>query len=203
MRMGAQIALYPMTDRFVDVILPAIDVLKHTEGLDVSNDDLSTLLLGEVDSVFAATRDMFAAAASHGAHVVLNALFSRGCPGDSYCDPRLGPPQPQAVDQAPPEALSRSQEASGVRIAAQYSLYPLGTDSYMDQIYRVIGAVRESGSFTGSKNFCTRLDGDADAVFDDLYRSFVAADAAHSVVHATISAHSPSTQRHNTTGGLQ
>lgn len=67
MRMGAQIALYPMSDRFIDVILRCIEAVKGIEGLDVSNDDLSTLLLGESGLLFTAVRDMFVQAASGGA----------------------------------------------------------------------------------------------------------------------------------------
>ena len=195
MRMGAQIALYPMSDRFIDVILRCIEAVKGIEGLDVSNDDLSTLLLGESNLLFAAVRDMFVQAASGGVHVVLTALFSRGCPGDSYC---CGGEAPAAASEtlesseAPPAALVPSHGAGRTLIAAQYSLYPLGTPGYMNQISAAVAGAREEGSFTASKNFCTRLDGSADSVFNDLYRGFITAEAPHTVLHAAVSANSPS-----------
>lgn len=201
MRMGAQIALYPMSDRFIDAILRCIEAVKGIEGLDVSNDDLSTLLLGESNLLFAAVRDMFVQAASGGVHVVLTALFSRGCPGDSYCrgcDTRAGAPEPLESSEAPPAAtpaaLAPSSSAGRTLIAAHYSLYPLGTPDYMNQISAAVAGAREEGSFTASKNFCTRLDGSADTVFSDLYRGFITAEALHTVLHAAVSANSPSTK---------
>ena len=199
MRMGAQIALYPMSDRFIDVILPCIEAVKGIDGLDVSNDDLSTLLLGESNLLFAAVRDMFVQAASGGVHVVLTALFSRGCPGDSYCCGGDAPAaasetleSSEAPSEAPPAALPPSPGAGRTLIAAQYSLYPLGTPGYMNQISAAVAGAREEGSFTASKNFCTRLDGSADSVFNDLYRGFITAEAPHTVLHAAVSANSPS-----------
>ena len=195
MRMGAQIALYPMSDRFIDVILPCIEAVKGIEGLDVSNDDLSTLLLGESNLLFAAVRDMFVQAASGGVHVVLTALFSRGCPGDSYCrggDTRAAASEPLESSETPPAALTPSPGAGRTLIAAQYSLYPLGTPNYMNQILAAVAGARGEGSFPASKNFCTRLDGSADTVFNDLYRGFITAEAPHTVLHAAVSANSPS-----------
>ena len=195
MRMGAQIALYPMSDRFIDVILPCIEAVKGIDGLDVSNDDLSTLLLGESNLLFAAVRDMFVQAASGGVHVVLTALFSRGCPGDSYCrgrDTPAGASETLESSEAPPAALPPSPGAGRTPIAAQYSLYPLGTPNYMNQILAAVAGARDEGSFTASKNFCTRLDGSADTVFNDLYRGFITAEAPHTVLHAAVSANSPS-----------
>lgn len=197
MRMGAQIALYPMSDRFIDVILPCIEAVKGIEGLDVSSDDLSTLLLGESNLLFTAVRDMFVRAASDGVHVVLTALFSRGCPGDSYCrgcDTRAAAPEPPESSEAPPASLAPSSSAGRTLIAAHYSLYPLGTPDYMNQISAAVAGAREEGSFTASKNFCTRLDGSADTVFSDLYRGFITAEAPHTVLHAAVSANSPSTK---------
>lgn len=201
MRMGAQIALYPMSDRFIDVILRCIEAVKGIEGLDVSNDELSTLLLGESNLLFTAVRDMFVRAASDGVHVVLTALFSRGCPGDSYCrgcDTRAAVLEPLESSEAPPAAtpaaLVHSSSAGRTLIAAQYSLYPLGTPNYMNQILAAVAGAREEGSFTVSKNFCTRLDGSADTVFNDLYRGFITAEAPHTVLHAAVSANSPSTK---------
>ena len=52
---GAQISLYPMTDRFVDVILSALPALDpYREKLRIETDDISTLIVGTPDIVFAA-----------------------------------------------------------------------------------------------------------------------------------------------------
>ena len=198
MRIGAHISLYPMTDRFVETILPAVDAIGRRDDLEVVTDDVSTLILGEAAAVFAAARDAFAAAAIGGVHVVLNALFSRGCPGDSYCtsqspDRRENAPASTA-DASVAADLTASDDAREIETAAQFALYPLGLDTYMDEIYRAIEATRTGGATSTSKNFCTRLDGTANAIFRTLYRSFIDAAAAHVVVHATVSANSPSTK---------
>ena len=195
MQIGAQISLYPMTDRFVEKILPAVHALNRRDDLEVVTDDVSTLILGEAHSVFAAARDAFASAAAGGVHVVLSALFSRGCPGDSYCVSRAagGDDGTPSRDSAAVD-LPHSADAEAIDTAAQFSLYPLGVSTYMDEIYRAITATQSGETASTAKNFCTRLDGGADSVFRTLYRSFVDTSAEHVVVHATISANSPSTK---------
>ena len=85
MHAGAQISLYAMTDRFVSVIMDAVEVIRRHDDLQMHTDDLSTVILGDAGAMFTAIRDAFAVAAVKGPHVVLNAHFSRGCPGDTYC----------------------------------------------------------------------------------------------------------------------
>jgi uncharacterized protein YqgV (UPF0045/DUF77 family) len=74
---GARFSLYPMTDRFVPVILHAIEGLRET-GLDVETDDVSTFIGGDMDRVFGALERAFARAASSGVHVVMTVLLSHG-----------------------------------------------------------------------------------------------------------------------------
>ena len=74
---GARFSLYPMTDRFIPVILDAIQGLRDT-GLDVETDDVSTFMGGDRATVFAALERCFARAARSGVHVVMTILFSYG-----------------------------------------------------------------------------------------------------------------------------
>ncbi len=74
---GARFSLYPMTDRYVPVILHAIEGLDKT-GLDVETDDVSTFLGGDQDTVFAALERAFTRAAQGGDHVVMTVLLSYG-----------------------------------------------------------------------------------------------------------------------------
>lgn len=74
---GARFSLYPMSDRFVPVILHAVDGLRET-GLEVETDDVSTFLGGSQPVVFGALRRAFSRAAASGEHVVMNVLFSYG-----------------------------------------------------------------------------------------------------------------------------
>ena len=77
-------------------------------------------------------------------------------------------------------------------VSAQFSLYPLGAPDYMDRIYGAVDGAKRLGTFTGSKNFCTRLDGSAASVFQSIYESFISTPVSHVVIHATVSANSPS-----------
>ena len=181
---GARFSLYPMTDRYVAVILDAIKGLRDT-GLEVETDEVSTFIGGDRDRVFGELARVFAAAARTGEHVVMTVLLSHGCPGETYCEARgeVRVPAPAAAEG----------EKSGVAVSAQWSLYPLGSDGYMDVIYREIGRTKQAGVFAKGAHFVSGLRGDLTDVVGAIRASFDAAcaDAGHVVAHATVSANSP------------
>jgi len=74
---GARFSLYPITDRFVPVILHAIEGLRE-RGLVVETDDVSTFLGGHPEHVFGALHRAFVRAAGSGEHVVMPVLLSYG-----------------------------------------------------------------------------------------------------------------------------
>ena len=76
--------------------------------------------------------------------------------------------------------------------AAQFSLYPLG-QSHMDEIYGCIDFLKRSGVFDRSKHFCTKLGGDAGAVFATLGEAFLrfGAPEGHVTLDLKVSANSP------------
>ena len=63
----------------------------------------------------------------------------------------------------------------------------------MDEIYGCIHFLKNSGTFLRSKNFCTRLRGDAGAVFEALRQAFLRFGPAggHVTIDMTASANSP------------
>ncbi|MDN2583224.1 YkoF family thiamine/hydroxymethylpyrimidine-binding protein [Aquibium sp. ELW1220] len=195
---GAQISLYPMCDDFVAVILGALSALDpYRERFRIETDDVSTLIVGPPEDLFPAMRDLFAAAAASGVHVVLSATVSRGCPGepdDPRCTPLPGGPRgPLGTRIA--EARQRVADATvlGQPVAAQFSLYPLGADAHMDEIYGCIVFLKASGVFDRSKNFCTKLRGDAGPVFATLSEAFLSfgTPQGHVALDLTVSANSP------------
>ena len=104
---GAQFSLYPLTDRFVEVILGAISLVTGREGIRISHDELSTCVIGPPQAVFDAVRDAYMTACRTAqGHVVLSALFSRGCPGEP--DDPLCVPQAPFTQEAQLRDLSRS-----------------------------------------------------------------------------------------------
>ena len=197
---GAQVSLYPMTDDFVDVILGAIGALDpYRPNFRIETDDISTLLVGPPDQLFPSMRDLFLAASKRGAHCVLAATVSRGCPGepdDPICTPIAGSNHDRSLDERIAAALQHVEVAAktGQVVAAQFSLYPLGSGHHMDEIYGCIDFLKKSGVFDRSKNFCTKLRGDAGPVFATLSEAFLrfGTPQGHVALDLKVSANSPS-----------
>lgn len=196
---GAQVSLYPMSDDFVDIILGAIKALDpYRPNFRIETDDVSTLLVGPPEQLFPAIRDLFVSASSAGRHCVLAATVSRGCPGetdDPICTPSADfgnqPPLAERIEAA--HSAVKLAPVTGLTIAAQFSLYPLGSSHHMDEIYGCIDFVKSSGVFERSKNFCTKLRGDAGPVFATMSEAFLrfGAPEGHVALDLKASAHSP------------
>ncbi|MBL6429992.1 MAG: HMP/thiamine-binding protein [Maritimibacter sp.] len=201
MFIGAQVSLYPMTSQFVEVITAGLDALTpYKDDLRIETDDMSTLMVGAPKPLLDAIRDLFAASAKRPEHVTMHVTLSRGCPG--------GPDDPscrcEVLERAQDESLAERQAlaaqavenalATGVGIDVQFSLYVMGSGNHMDEIYGCIDFLKSSGTFLKSKNFCTRLRGDAGAVFETLRQAFLRFGPAegHVTVDLTASANSPS-----------
>ncbi|TIX57183.1 MAG: HMP/thiamine-binding protein [Mesorhizobium sp.] len=197
---GAQISLYPMCDDFVGVILKAISAMDlYRPNFRIETDDISTLIVGPPEQLFPAMRDLFASAAASGVHCVLSATVSRGCPGepdDPICTPISGSSHELSLAERIGEARAHVDGAKklGQEVAAQFSLYPLGEGHHMDEIYGCIDFLKASGVFDRSKNFCTKLRGDAGPVFATLSEAFLrfGAPQGHVALDLTVSANSPS-----------
>lgn len=196
---GAQISLYPMADDFVAIIMGALGALDpYRDKLKIETDDISTLLVGAPEVLFPALRDLFVATAKSGKHCVLSAAISRGCPGepdDAICQsPQFDGPM-ASLDQRQVAALDAvtASPQTGMSIDAQFSLYVMGSDRHMDEIYGCIDFLKQSGVFDRSKHFCTRLHGDAGAVFAALEAAFCrfGPPQGHVTLDLTVSANSP------------
>ncbi|WP_375599700.1 YkoF family thiamine/hydroxymethylpyrimidine-binding protein [Devosia sp. Naph2] len=196
---GAQISLYPMAGNFVGIILDALRALDpYRERLRIETDDLSTLLVGPPEVLFPAMRDLFVAASSSGEHCVLHATLSRGCPGepdDAICQTAEygGPREPLEQRKAAALKSVGSAPVTDMQAAAQFSLYVMGTGDHMDEIYGCIDFLKQSGVFGRAKNFCTRLDGDAGAVFATIEAALCrfGPPEGHVTIDLTVSANSP------------
>ncbi|MCC1481163.1 Ykof family thiamine-binding protein [Roseibaca sp. Y0-43] len=197
---GAQVSLYPMTDGFVGVIIDALGALDPwRDRLRIETDDISTLIVGPPEVLFPALRDLYVQAASTGVHVVLRCTLSRGCPGepdDPICQSSAlaNPAEPLATRQE--RALARVATAAhlGQPADAQFSLYVMGAGDHMAEIMGCIAFLKDSGTFDRSKNFCTRLTGDAGPVFATLQQAFCqfGPPNGHVTIDLTVSANSPS-----------
>ncbi|MGH2369680.1 MAG: YkoF family thiamine/hydroxymethylpyrimidine-binding protein, partial [Chloroflexota bacterium] len=134
----------------------------------------------------------FARAASSGEHLVMTILLSRGCPGETVCEPWT--PAQGNREPAPTDSSRITHHASLPHVSCQWSLYPLGVPTYMDVIYQEIKRTKAAGVFTRGQHFVSRLDGDLHTVLGAIRASFDAAydSATHVVAHVTLSANSPS-----------
>ena len=181
---GARFSLYPMSDRYVPLILDAIEPLPRS-GLEVETDDVSTFIGGDRDAVFSELERAFAAVARTGTHAVMTVLLSHGCPGEVYCE------APGGV-QAPAPATAKDGK-SGVEVSCQWSLYPLGVPEYMDVIYREIDRTKKARVFAKGRHFVSQLRGDLHDVLGGVRASFDAAcrDVPHVTAHLVLSANSP------------
>lgn len=201
MFIGAQVSLYPMTSDFLEVILTGLEGLDpYRADLRIETDDMSTLMVGAPGPLLDAIRDLFAAAARRPEHVTMHVTLSRGCPGEPDDPSCRCETLSRAQDQSLAERRAGALEAvaaapvTGVGIDVQFSLYVLGQDRHMDEIYGCIDFLKDSGVFLKSKNFCTRLRGDAGAVFETIRQAFLRFGPAegHVTIDLTASANSPS-----------
>ena len=185
---GVRFSLYPMSDRYVPLILDAVRGL-GSGGLEVETDEVSTFIGGDRDAVFARLEDAFAAIARTGTHVAMTALVSHGCPGEIYCE--------APGDVQPPDQARQIGVATGITVTCQWSLYPLGVPGYMDVIYREIGRTKDAAVFARGRHFVSQLQGDLHDVLGAVRTSFDAAcrDVPHVTAHLVLSANSPTTMK--------
>jgi hypothetical protein len=196
---GMRVSIHPHCDDFVDVILGAladIDAAGLTEDLTIETDEVSTYVgarSAPAEQRLATYLTALVAAASRrsgGGHVVAHVLLSRGCPGEVACDLSV-----TGLPHAAPVALERT----GIRAAAQWSLYPLldggsGGGEHMAHIEAAIAGARRRGTAASPAHYATTLDGDlADVVATAVDAwALVGTEVAHVVTHLTISVGSPS-----------
>ncbi|UTR13691.1 Ykof family thiamine-binding protein [Salipaludibacillus sp. LMS25] len=184
---GCRFSVYPMTDNFVEVIKGALDevdmskVWKHT-------DDVSTCIRGRSEHVFDVVKAIFIHAAKTGVHVAFNGTFSIGCPGDSEGDTYMSEDNRRMNEE--------KSQAEKVTAASQFALYPMNNPDYMQIIADQVQIAEKHGTFTKGVHYASRLDGDANDVFQTLEEAFKntsnTADKSHVTMTVAISANSPS-----------
>lgn len=191
---GANFSLVPASDRFVPIILDAVAGLNEIEGLTVSTDSISSHLGGRAEIVFGALTTTFVRAASSGAHIVQTVLASRGCPGWEGTFVPLSSVEVGADPVSAAVARFGNPAASGVQIAAQFAFLPLAASDYIETIAQTLVFLKAVGLRITSKDFGTRIDGDAAhvlAAFSTILTHF-GSPTGHVVLQATLVANSPS-----------
>ncbi|SFE03365.1 YKOF-related Family [Lentibacillus persicus] len=182
---GCQFTLYPMSDRFVDIILGALEEV-DTSKVWKETDDVSTCVRGKMVHVFDVSKALFLHAAKTGEHVAMSGTFSIGCPGDTEADAYMDETDAPLNEQRSNEI---SQEAG-----CKFALYPMGRDDYMNAIYEQIDLSKHRKVKVSGTHYATRLDGDVSDIFSALQASFTSVQekVSHVTMTFTISANSPS-----------
>lgn len=181
---GCRFSLYPMSDRFVELILGAVRQA-DTSKVWQNTDALSTVYRGRRIHVLDAVRACFVRAFHEGVHMVMEATLSRGCPGDTQADAFL------AAD----DVLCNEPSAGAVHfpVACKFSLYPMGVPDYMTHIAHVVNLSVDRGLYAGSTHYVSLLRGDV----QDIFRYFGEAAAyceetvSHYIFEITMSVNSP------------
>lgn len=184
---GARFTVAVMANDYADIILDAL-AGANTDGVQVTTDDVSTLVRGDEDRIMTYLLEVIRGCASSGHHVSVQLLLSRGCPGEVTC-------------ALPAEALAQGAavpnlEPAGIQAAAHWALYPLHDESdadHMRDIYAAIDHARNMGVQVRAENLVTRLDGDLSQVLQTLAAAWllVGCSVQHVVSHATLSLNSP------------
>ncbi|MBR0380925.1 MAG: thiamine-binding protein [Eubacterium sp.] len=181
---GCRFALGIMSDRFVDIILGALDKTK-TDKVWKMTDKLSTVYRGKQVHVVDAVKAVFINAYREGVHMTLEATFSRGCPGDVDADVYMAEnddPQnePQVKDIHFP-------------VNCKIALYPMGATNYMEHIATVVNHAIDLGIYEASSHYCTMLKGDVQDLFDyfDYVNTYCSERLNHYVIEVTLSVNSP------------
>ncbi|MFC3039804.1 YkoF family thiamine/hydroxymethylpyrimidine-binding protein [Virgibacillus xinjiangensis] len=184
---GCQFTLYPMSDKFVDIILGALEEV-DTSKVWKDTDDVSTCVRGKMTHVFDVTKAIFLHAAKTGDHVAMNGTFSIGCPGDTEADAYM--------DEADEPLNEEKSQQISQQAGCKFSLYPMGREDYMDAIYKQIDLSKHRNVEVSHAHYATRLDGDVKDIFQALHQSFdsVQEKVSHVTMTFAISANSPSNQ---------
>jgi uncharacterized protein YqgV (UPF0045/DUF77 family) len=76
---SAQIAIYPLRQERLTPVIAAVQQALRGHGLEVQSGPMSTYVVGEADSIFAALNEAFVKAAAT-RHVVMTITVSNACP---------------------------------------------------------------------------------------------------------------------------
>ena len=188
----AQFSVVPASDRFIPIILHAIDGFAGTKGLTVSTDSVSSQLSGRPDIVFGALTEALVRAAGSGAHVVQFILASRGRSRENGSTRLVSlPPDRDFIEEA--VRAFAQPTASGVPVAAQFSFLPLADAGYSETIRQIIVFLDAVGLRTTLKELVVRIDGDAALVGRALSTilTHFGDPSAHVVLSATLVANLP------------
>jgi uncharacterized protein YqgV (UPF0045/DUF77 family) len=196
---GAKITVAVMSDHHAEVILDALRPIDAT-GMVVETREMSTYVGGAEEDLLRYVTDLSAAVAGSGMHASITVHLSRVGSERAESD-RPGDTEPRAV-----EVVGRT---TGCVAVGKWALYILADDTTLADDTRAVAApdhtrefdaaielARANGTYLGSEDFVTWLEGDLGMVLASAFAGWilVGRGAQHVTSHLTLSVNSPSTR---------
>lgn len=176
---GTRFNLAPMSDDFIDIIMSAVKKVDLSK-VWAKTDHTSTVYRGGSMEVFDALKACFVYSYRKGVHTSLEALISKGCPGDVDEDMVLSF-----------EGVRVNEEKSRYihfPVIGKFSVYPMGPNNYMHLIEKLVNLGIDKEIITGTGHYVTFLGGDVHDVFSYLEDVFNILDGevSHFVIQVTL-----------------
>ncbi len=178
---GCRFFIAPMCNDYVERILGAVERV-NTKKIWSATDATSTVYRGKRIHVVDCVKACFVQAYHKDIHMVMEATFSKGCPGDSDADCFV----------SEDDVLLNACEQS-FNVLAKIAFYPLGIPNYMEHIAKVVNIAVDMGVYVKSSHYVTILEGDVNDVFTYIEKLLAYADEniSHHVLELTLSVNSP------------
>lgn len=154
----------------------------NTEKVWRTADLTSTVYRGERWHVVDCVKACLAHVYDPNVHLVMEASFSKGCPGDS-----------QDALPHPVDATLMNNVTTHFKVFCKFSFYPLGQANYMNLIAEIVNLAIKRNLYQGSAHYVSFLEGDVQEVFSYVNEvlAYAEAHAPHYVFQITLSMNSP------------
>lgn len=181
---GCRFSLNVMADDYARTILSALDHV-DTSRVWTTTDLWSSVYRGKRVDVLDAFQAFVCAAHAPSTHIVVEATFSKGCPGDVDQDATL-----------PTDDLRANADrlATDPVCQVKYFLAPMGAPDYMTHIAYAVNLAIKRGLYTGYGHYVSMLEGtvtDIVAYFNEVM-AYCEKTVGHYIMEATLSFNSPS-----------
>lgn len=166
-----------MSDQYKEHILASLEKVKQNPAsVTLETDDVSTLMIGEVNDVFVAIETMIAHLAVTNLHFSIQGMFNMNCP---------------ITDVAESDEPALTLPHSSQYVSSQFYLFPMGVTDYIPSIREEIEHAKSAGVFNNEMTNASGIHGDLSDVLL-FYKQAVQRNEGHAFLHFTMSVNSPS-----------
>lgn len=184
---GCILSIYPMDNRYADIILSAVNSLNKQKLPVWSKTDLfSTVYRGRQENVLDVVKNACQLSYRNDVHTVYELTISKGCPGDEDADHFLN----EGIQK-----LSITEATKNFHVDCKYSFYSFNdAETNMDDISEIVNMAERCGLNPQPLHYATSLSGSIETLFKYFEDALEYAHKhiQHYVLEATISVNSPS-----------